>query len=98
LTTKKSVKKTALTQFENIRRSGIIAIKLDKETSLPGATYRRRQRCFLDYQRGKGDQILPKNRSDRWKSYIRGGPRIKLKDNDQVIGMDVIKKERKPIL
>jgi len=96
LTTQKgTVKKTALTQFENIRRSGIIAIKLDKGDELAWSNLTEGDNdVILTTKEGKAIRFSEKSARPlgRATSGVRG---IKLKDQDQVIGMDVIKKRDK---
>jgi len=96
LTTQKgTVKKTALSQFENIRRSGIIAIKLDKGDELAWSNLTEGDNdVILTTKEGKAIRFSEKSVRPlgRATSGVRG---IKLKDQDQVIGMDVIKKRDK---
>lgn len=86
-------KKMAGSQFADVRRSGIIAIKLDKNDSLRGANLVE-----------KGDEIMlatAKGQSVRFKeSDIRemgrtaGGVRaMKLGKGETIVGFDVVKKE-----
>ena len=88
------VKRTALTEFENIRRGGITAIGIKKDDRL------RR----VDATTGKGDIILisTQGKSVRFKeegaramgrtaSGVRG---IKLAENDELVGMEVISGQR----
>ncbi len=86
-------KKMNANQFTDVRRSGIISIKLDKDDSLRGANLVE-----------KGDEIMlatSKGQSVRFKeSDIRemgrtaGGVRaMKLGKGDTIIGFDVVKKE-----
>jgi len=85
------IKKTALEEFENVRRSGLIAITLRKgdllrkvakttgEDEIILTTKKGQAICF------KEKEIRPMGRGA---SGIRG---IRLKKGDEVIGMDVIK-------
>ena len=86
-------KKMSSKQFADVRRSGIIAIKLDKNDALRGANLVE-----------KGDEIMlatSKGQSVRFKeSDIRemgrtaGGVRaMKLGKGDKIVGFDVVKKE-----
>lgn len=87
-----TIKKTALDEFGNVRKSGIIAIKLDKGDSL----------CKVVKTSGQDDIILvTKNGvSIRFKEYnvramgrsAAGVRAVKLKKGDEVVGMEVIKK------
>jgi len=96
LTTQKgTVKKTALTQFENIRRNGIIAIKLDKGDELAWSNLTEGDNdVILTTREGKAIRFSEKSVRPlgRATSGVRG---IRLKEQDQVIGMDVIKKRDK---
>jgi len=96
LTTKKgTVKKTALTEFENIRRNGIIAIKLDKGDELVWSNLTEGDSdVILTTHEGKAIRFSEKSVRPLGRSTtgVRG---IRLKENDQVISMDVIKKRDK---
>lgn len=85
-----TIKKTALKDFENVRRSGLIALKL-------------RQDDFLEWVRpssGKDDIVLitKEGQAIRFKEKdVRGMGRtaagvrgMKIKSNDEIIGMDVV--------
>ncbi len=89
------IKKTAMDQFKNVRKSGLIALRLRKDDML-------RMVRFVS----KGDEVIlitKKGQSIRFKEKdiremgrtaagVRG---IKLKDDDEVITMDVIKQKEK---
>jgi len=96
LTTQKgTVKKTSLTQFENIRRNGIIAIKLDKGDELAWSKLTEGDNdVILATREGKAIRFSEKSvrPMGRATSGVRG---IKLKADDEVIGMDVIRKKDK---
>ena len=90
-----TAKKMSIESFKDVRRSGIIAIRLDKDDQLISALLT-----------GKGDEVMlatTNGQSIRFKeSDIRemgrtaGGVRgIKLGKGDEVIGVDAIKKEQK---
>jgi DNA gyrase subunit A len=94
-TCKGTVKKTALNQFENIRRNGIIAIKLDKGDELAWSNLTEGDNdVILTTREGKAIRFSEKSVRPlgRATSGVRG---IKIKDQDQVIGMDVINKRDK---
>jgi len=99
LTTKKgTVKKTTLSEFENIRRSGIVAIKLDKDDELVWSNLTTGDDDILIFTRnGKAIRFSEKSARPLGRSTmgVRG---IKLSGDDEVIGMDVIKKNDKPDL
>ena len=96
LTTQRgTVKKTALNQFENIRRNGIIAIKLDKGDELAWSNLTEGDNdVILTTREGKAIRFSEKSVRPLGRSTtgVRG---IKIKENDQVIGMDVINKRDK---
>jgi len=85
-----TVKKTALSEFENVRRSGLISINLQKDDNL----------YWVDATTGKdevivttsGGQAIHFKESDvRPMGRTAGGVRgIKLKKDDKVVGMDVV--------
>jgi len=86
------IKKTSLDEFENVRKSGIIAIKLEKGDALKkvGKTSGEDD-IILSTKNGiairfKEKDIRPMGRS------AAGVKGIKLKKGDEVIGMDVIEK------
>lgn len=93
-----TVKKTAKSEFENIRKSGIVAIKLDKGDELAWSNpttgaddilvYTRNGKCI----RFDEKSIRPLGRATRG---VRG---IKLSGDDLVVGMDVVKKDDNPEL
>jgi len=103
LTTKKgTVKKTALSEFENIRRSGIIAIKLEKGSprgeagdELAWSTLTdNNQDVILTSHDGKAIRFSEKSIRPMGRSTmgVRG---IRLDHGDKVINMDVIDKNAK---
>ncbi len=93
-----TVKKTAMTEFENIRKSGIVAIKVDKNDELVWSNpttgdddifvYTRNGKCI----RFPEKLVRPLGRATRG---VRG---IKLTGDDLVVGMDVVKKDDIPML
>jgi DNA gyrase subunit A len=96
LTTKHgTVKKSALTEFENIRRSGIAAIKLDTGDELVASQLTNAQGdVILTTKEGKAirfseSSVRPLGRSTQG---VRG---IKIASTDNVIGMDIIGKNEK---
>lgn len=96
LTTKNGVvKKTKLSEFENIRRSGIAAIKLDKNDELVASKLTDGDGdVILTTREGKAirfseAEVRPIGRSGQG---VRG---IKIATTDQVIGMDIIGKNEK---
>lgn len=93
VTTQGTIKKTALSDFENVRRSGIIALKLHSDD-------------FLEWVRpstGNDDIVLATSdgQAIRFKeSVVRGMGRtaagvrgIRLKSKDEIVGMDVVSPE-----
>ncbi|MBP9719509.1 MAG: DNA gyrase subunit A [Candidatus Levybacteria bacterium] len=96
LTTKNGVvKKTKLSEFENIRRSGIAAIKLDKSDELVASKLTDGDGdVILTTREGKAirfaeSEVRPIGRSAQG---VRG---IKIATTDTVIGMDIIGKNEK---
>jgi len=93
VTSKGNTKKTALTDFDNVRRSGLIAIKLKPEDKLE----------WVRPSTGKDEVVIATSLGQairfkesgiramgRTASGVRG---IRLKSNDEVIGMDVVDPE-----
>lgn len=99
LTTRKgTVKKTKLSEFENIRRSGIVAIKLDKGDELVWSNLTTGEDDVLIVTRnGKAIRFSEKSVRPMGRSTI-GVRGIKLVADDYVVGMDVIGKGKNPHL
>ena len=90
-----TVKKTALSEFENIRRNGILAIKLEKGDELVwSALTEGNNDVILTSRDGKAIRFSEKSVRPLGRSTmgVRG---IKLQSTDEVISMDVIKKDEK---
>jgi len=88
------VKKTPLKDFENVRRGGLIAIKLKPNDSLCSVKkIADGDEIILATKNGQSIRFAEKEvrQMGRPASGIRG---IKIKKGDEVIGMEVIKKER----
>ncbi len=89
------IKKTALEEFKNVRKSGIIAIKLEKGDALKKVVKTTGEDdVILTTKQGiairfKEKDIRPMGRS------AAGVKGIRLKKGDEVISMDVIKKDTK---
>jgi len=87
------IKKTALTEFENVRKSGIISIKLEKGDSLRKVVKTSGEDDIIlatkngNSIRFKEKDIRPMGRS------AAGVKGLRLKGNDEVIGMNVIEKK-----
>lgn len=98
LTTRKgTVKKTALKEFENIRRNGIVAIKLDKkgdELVWSNLTHGEDD-VFIVTRDGKVIRFSERSVRPLGRATM-GVSGIKLVGDDVVIGMDVIGKDEKP--
>jgi DNA gyrase subunit A len=93
-----TVKKTAKSEFENIRRSGIVAIKLDKGDELVWSNPTTGDDDILVYTRN-GKSIRFNEKSARPLGRATMGVRgIKLTGDDQVVGMDVVKQGEDPFL
>jgi DNA gyrase subunit A len=89
------IKKTSLTEFENVRKSGIIAIKLEKGDALKKVVKTTGEDDIMLVTKNgisirfKEKDIRPMGRS------AAGVKGISLKKGDEVIGMDVISKQVK---
>ena len=93
LTTKKgTVKKSKISEFENIRRNGIAAIKLDAGDELVWSNFTTGDNdVFLVTKEGKAIRFSEKSVRPMGRATmgVRG---IKLVGNDEVISMDIIDK------
>ncbi len=91
LTTKKgTVKKSALSEFENIRKGGMIAIKLEAGDELVWSDLTDgKSDCLLVTKEGKAIRFAESSARPMGRATmgVRG---IKLLGNDEVIGMDII--------
>jgi DNA gyrase subunit A len=88
-TAKGNIKKTAVSQFQNLRTNGLIAIKLDKTDSLVSVhATRGDDYVLLLTKNGKAIKFPESNARPmgRATSGVRG---IRLENNDEVIGMEV---------
>jgi DNA gyrase subunit A len=88
------IKKTPLSDFENVRRGGLIAIKLKPDDALCNVKkIAEGDEVILATKNGQSIRFVEKEvrPMGRPASGIRG---IKLKKGDELIGMEVIKKER----
>lgn len=88
------IKKTPLNDFENVRRGGLIAIKLKPDDALRNVQkIADGDEVILATKNGQSIRFSEKEvrPMGRPASGIRG---IKLKKGDEVIGMEVVKKER----
>ena len=98
-TTQGKIKKTPLKQFENVRRSGLAAIKLNKDDALGwvGLTSGEDEIMIVTAQgqsiRFIESQVRPMGRT------AAGVKAIRLRKKDQVISMNIVKKDlRQPLL
>jgi len=86
------IKKTALEEFENVRRSGIIAIKLEKGDLLEKVVKTTGEDDIIIATKN-GISIRFKEKDIRPMGRAAAGVKgIRLKKGDEVIGMDVIEK------
>lgn len=94
LTTRKgTVKKSKLTEFENIRKNGIVAIKLDRGDELSWSELTDGEHdIILATKNGKAIRFDGRNVRPTGRNTI-GVRGIKLEENDAVIGMDIVSKE-----
>jgi DNA gyrase subunit A len=84
------IKKTALAEFDNVRKSGLIAITLKKEDLLKGVSKSTGEDdVVLVTKKGKSIRFKEKAMRDmgRQASGVRG---IKLGAGDKLVGMDVV--------
>jgi len=97
LVTEKGVaKKMSAESFKDVRRSGLIAIRLDKDDSLNAALLvEKTDEIILGTK--EGQSIRFKESDIREMGRTAGGVRaIKISKNDMVIGVDLIKKPARP--
>lgn len=96
-TKKGRVKKTRLTEFKNIRSSGLIAINLKRDDQLGWAKLTDgRQHIILVTKKGKGIKFDEKDVRPMGRN-TQGVKGIKLKKGDQVVGMTAFAaKPKKP--
>lgn len=90
-----TVKKSALADFENVRRSGLIAIKLQKGDALNWVEPTSgNDEIIITTSQGQAIHFQEKDVRSMGRSAtgVRG---IRLKKNDKVIGMDAILKNQK---
>ncbi|HEX7586575.1 MAG TPA: DNA gyrase subunit A [Patescibacteria group bacterium] len=90
-----TIKKTALSDFENVRRSGLIAINLQKGDALRwvDATTGEDEVVITT---SKGQAIRFKEKDVRPMGRTAGGVRgIKIKTEDKVVGMNIVFKNQK---
>jgi len=97
-TTKGKIKKVALEDFKNVRRSGLIAINLNKEDSLGWVdTSNGENEIMLVTKKGQSIKFDEKDVRPMGRT-AAGVMGIKLKKDDQVVGMHVVHKESKDSL
>ncbi len=85
------IKKTAMEDFSNVRRSGLIAMKLDKDDQLRWVKASSGQDEII-LVTAKGQSIRFKEKDARSMGRSASGVwGIRLKKGDEVVGMDVIK-------
>ncbi len=89
------VKKTSLEEFKNIRRSGLIAINLKKGDLLKNVSKTTGQDDIIIVTR-QGQSIRFKEKDIREMGRTASGLRgIRLKKNDRMVNMDIIKNNQK---
>ncbi len=88
-------KKMSSKQFADVRRSGIIAINLDKNDSLRGANLVEKGDEVM-LATAKGQSVRFKESDVREMGRTAGGVRaMKLGKGDMIVGFDIVKKETK---
>ncbi len=91
------IKKTALEEFENIRRSGLIAITLKKYDFLRKVSRTTGEdEIILVTKKGQSIHFLEKQIRPMGRN-AAGITGIRLKKGDEVIGMEIIKKQETPV-
>lgn len=89
------IKKTALSEFENVRKSGLIAITLKKDDALKKVCKSTGQDDVILITK-KGQAIRFKEKEIREMGRPAAGVRgIRLKRGDQVVAMDIVQQELK---
>lgn len=89
------IKKSAAEDFANVRRSGLIAIKLDKADELRWVKPSSGEDEII-LVTAKGQSIHFKEKDVRSMGRSAGGVRgIKIKKNDEVVGMEIISQKDK---
>jgi DNA gyrase subunit A len=91
-----TVKKTSEREFENIRRSGIVAIKLDKGDELAWSNPTRGDDDVFVFTRNGKCIRFPEKLVRPLGRATRGVRGIKLANDDNVIGMEVVRKGENP--
>ncbi len=92
-TAKGKIKKTPLKEFDNVRRSGLIAINLSNEDSLGWVnTTAGSDEIMIVTANGQSIRFLEKNVRPMGRS-AAGVKAIRLKKEDQVVSMSIIRKE-----
>lgn len=90
-----SIKKTKLSEFENIRKTGIIAINLDERDHLIGAQLSDGE-AEISMVTAKGKSIRFNENEVREMGRSAGGVRgIKIKQDDKVVSLEVIPQNAK---
>jgi len=85
------IKKTGVSEFENVRRSGLIAISLKKGDSLKAVQKSSGEdEVILVTKKGQAIRFKEIRAMGRQAAGIKG---MRLKKEDKIVGMDIIKKE-----
>ena len=96
-TTRGNIKKTALEDFANVRRSGLIAIKLKPDDSLDWVKPSAGNDEIMIATK-QGQAIRFKEKDVREMGRTAGGVRgMRLKNGDEVIGMDIVDPKNKSL-
>lgn len=97
-TTNGTVKKTAKSEFENIRKSGIVAIKLDRGDELVWSNPTTGDDDIFVFTKNGKCIRFPEKLVRSLGRATRGVRGIKLTSDDMVVGMDVVRKGDNPKL
>lgn len=93
VTTKGTIKRTSLEDFKNVRRSGLIALKLNQDDLLEWVRPSSGKDDVMIVT-GDGQAIRFKESGVRAMGRTAAGVRgMKLKSSDQIIGMDIVQPE-----
>ncbi|MBL7068611.1 MAG: DNA gyrase subunit A [Candidatus Omnitrophica bacterium] len=98
VTKKGKIKKTRLSSFANVRKSGIIALKLDKDDRLMSAKLSSgNDEIFIATRGGKSIRFSEKNVRDMGRN-AAGVRAMRLAKIDEVVGMEIIADKKATLL
>jgi len=98
VTKKGKIKKTGLSNFANVRKSGIIALKLDTDDSLMSAKLSSgNDEIFIATKEGKSIRFSEKNVRDMGRN-AAGVRAMTLAKKDEIVGMEIITDKKTTLL